>query len=188
MGPSLELWRRRRREWERPASPSNSREMDIIDGPMRVESSSSFSSRTSSAESSCSEEDEDEELMELTIHQVISTIEFVLGTVSHTASYLRLWALSLAHQQLSQVLVERLLLPALSRSNTACVACSVFVIMPVFIGCTGGLLCGMDSLECALHALRLHWVEFQSKFFYADGRPFKPFCHRRILACASDTP
>ena len=32
----------------------------------------------------------------------------------------------------------------------------------------------MDSMECFLHALRLQWVEFNSKFFKADGRKFMP--------------
>jgi len=51
----------------------------------------------------------------------------------------------------------------------------VFVGFAVWVGASFGVLLAMDSLECFLHALRLHWVEFQNKFYHADGYAFQPF-------------
>merc|ERR1719281_1620441 len=117
---------------------------------------------------------------EIVIHQIIETIEYVLGTISHTASYLRLWALSLAHQQLSLVFFQKTIGAAMVISFPW----NAFAITGAYMfwfAITVGVLLGMDVMECFLHVLRLHWVEFQSKFYRADGYAFKPYRHRELL-------
>jgi V-type H+-transporting ATPase subunit a len=126
------------------------------------------------------EEEEHFEFGEVMIHQIIETIEYVLGTVSHTASYLRLWALSLAHQQLSLVFFQKTIMAGMMMSFPMNGVVLYFMFMAWF-GITCGVLLGMDVLECFLHTLRLHWVEFQSKFYRADGYIFAPYRHDQVL-------
>merc|ERR1711871_734551 len=113
---------------------------------------------------------EHHDFSEVVIHQAIETVEFVLGMVSNTASYLRLWALSLAHTELAAVFWNKAMLPAIESDNPV----AIFIGFAVFACVTACVLLCMDVLECFLHALRLHWVEFQSKFFKADGKKFQP--------------
>uniref|UniRef100_A0A7S1TIV0 V-type proton ATPase subunit a n=2 Tax=Compsopogon caeruleus TaxID=31354 RepID=A0A7S1TIV0_9RHOD len=114
------------------------------------------------------------------VNQMIHTIEFVLGTVSNTASYLRLWALSLAHAQLSDVFLEKVLLLSLSTGNVVAIAIG----FSVWFGATMGVLMGMESLSAFLHALRLHWVEFQNKFYnlHGAGTKFIPYSYTLLQA------
>ncbi|KAK9286858.1 hypothetical protein L1049_015264 [Liquidambar formosana] len=114
---------------------------------------------------------EEFEFSEVFVHQLIHTIEFVLGAVSNTASYLRLWALSLAHSELSTVFYEKVLLLAWGFNNVIILAVGIIV----FIFATVGVLLVMETLSAFLHALRLHWVEFQNKFYEGDGYKFSPF-------------
>ncbi|ESL08311.1 vacuolar proton-ATPase-like protein [Trypanosoma rangeli SC58] len=112
------------------------------------------------------------DLSEVIIHYIIDTIEYVLGCVSNTASYLRLWALSLAHAQLSEVFFTFAVVKVLNVDTTG-----IFIAAGVaaWLGVTLAVLVGMEALSAFLHALRLHWVEFNNKFYIGDGLAYEPF-------------
>ena len=136
------------------------------------------------AEEDGEEEEEDEGMGDVVVHQAIHTIEFVLGSISNTASYLRLWALSLAHSQLSELFWDKVMreqawgmaisLPTPLNGIMLMLLFSMWFLLNI------GVIMVMENLSSFLHALRLQWVEFQNKFYKGDGYKFVPFSYALV--------
>lgn len=92
-------------------------------------------------------------------------VEVFAETLSHTISYCRLMALGLVHGAMNYMFlvlggVEHGYFPPMS---TPIIAAGTILVMII------------EGLVIFVHTLRLHWVEWFSKFFSGGGIPYKPF-------------
>lgn len=92
-------------------------------------------------------------------------VEVFAETLSHTLSYGRLMALGLVHSVMNYLF---LVLGGVKHGH--------FPLMSIPIVATGTILVMIiEGLIVFVHTLRLHWIEWFSKFYSGEGIPFKPF-------------
>ena len=89
---------------------------------------------------------EEFDIMAIGIQSMIHTIEFALGTISNTASYLRLWALSLAHSQLAKVFFDMLLASSLEKGSVIGVSIPSAPFLRLYNFLDGAYVCSLCFL------------------------------------------
>jgi V-type H+-transporting ATPase subunit a len=119
--------------------------------------------------------------------------------VSNTASYLRLWALSLAHAELSKVFFEKTLLAPISNGDYVsgiievrfkfikidflwilCL-CEYYILCFTLYGFHGMFFAYSSFTLVNINLIFSYRVEFQNKFFKADGFKFQPYSFKCII-------
>jgi V/A-type H+-transporting ATPase subunit I len=127
---------------------------------------------------------------------VVLFLEYAIGMISHTVSYARIFALNTVHIILSGVfftLIPAIIyipFPELNLFGLELIPAEVHSSdplaphgphLPLLGAIIGTFIVGiLEGLLAFMHTLRLHFVEWFSKFYHAGGVEFQPFCVKRL--------
>lgn len=89
--------------------------------------------------------------------------EALLSSAGNTASYLRIVALNMAHGILGFAVNMLWVIPAPT------------ILLGIFVAVLNVGVMILEGLIVFMHSLRLHWVEWFSKFYEGEGFPYTPY-------------
>jgi len=92
-------------------------------------------------------------------------VEVFAETLSHTLSYSRLMALGLIHSAMSSIFLT---LAGYEHGHLPLTGIPMLIIGTVMV-------MSLEGLVVFIHDLRLHWVEWFSKFYSGEGIKFIPY-------------
>ena len=132
------------------------------------------------------------------VDSAVHFMESALGSISHTVSYARIFALNSVHVILSGVFFS--LIPGIINIPFPPISIAGLEIIPEYFMHEGheiaphlplmGAILGtvivgfLEGMLAFMHTLRLHFVEWFSKFFHAGGTPYTPFKVNRLHTAA----
>ncbi len=100
-------------------------------------------------------------LLEGLIGGFSASFEIIISSIGNTVSYGRILALALVHEMLSQVLI---MADALGIIGLGVIAIGTIMLIML-----------LEGLIVFIHTVRLHWLEWFSKFYKGEGIEYKPF-------------
>ncbi|MFX0162248.1 MAG: V-type ATP synthase subunit I [Candidatus Hodarchaeota archaeon] len=111
---------------------------------------------------------------------IMEVLERVLALLSNTISYARILALLMVHGVLTQ------LFNALGEGMGEAIGIGEIggLYIGIIIGCL--IVIPLEGLLSFIHTLRLHYVEWFSKWYFGEGHEFEPFVYERIYTEVSE--
>ncbi len=108
------------------------------------------------------------------VDSIMEVLERVLALLSNTISYARILALLMVHGILTHLFND---LGGFLGTTTG-IGEGLGLIIGIILGCL--IVIPLEGLLSFIHTIRLHYVEWFSKWYYGEGHEFEPFAYERL--------